>query len=530
MILLCPKCHWSMLLADDEVARRGGPSACQCGACSTPLDTLDGALGLTGLSTASEAADELRDTGTLQALERAPGGNHGTPAVPMNVALAKATVRDLSDLKPPPGQLIIGELEDNPAMTTPAMSALKRPDAPQHTGAMAIQAAMLMEGFPLADPDDPDATQLSLPTAVPPARVIPAPALRSDATKPAVPVRKIGNDLPRVEKSRPEKGGRQMGLALLVGGALLAGLLLLAGGGALAYYFSSKPSGDNNKTPDTQVGDQLKSTPPARPPLDERMRELVQNHSNTSVPAIELGGQLPNESEVILLTPNGIVYGKEMVASTSLGRVATEARPSADSPLIVPLARQLEATFSSRIKDAIDAEAEPRWVIALADGTVPYGILYSVLYTSWERGARLQLATTNPKNPNAYLASDITPYGWPAPITVGAPDDLPPQNPASATDNQGPLLRVTVSDKGFTIDADGDEEEAMVIERLDTYPVRKLRKECQALRQRHGKLSAVLIQPHKKTTFFTLLQTISATTRAWEGTPAIDAVWMTPPK
>lgn len=544
MLLLCKECHWSTLVDDDEVTLKGGPRAFRCGACQSTLNTMGAALGVQELSTASEAADMMsgaRHTGPILTTNEISGstladvdGQH----IIQNSASAKEYLaklharqtqkRDTTDqveaYSAPPGQVIIGQSTVAASRKATEHSLTQPPPA--------ASQGLLM---------DPDATQREVLAAGAPAAGGPQRKPRTDSLPVLSPAMSTSiNAQAHVAARAPApapKGaaGRGMGLMLGCAALLLMGLLGASGVG-LAIYFSSGDESpvedkDDKKGVNAKDDDLPSKTkrPPERPPLGERIDEMVRGHSGTSVPTIHLPGRLPNEAEAILMTPNGVVYNDEMTATVSVGRVAVDARPTEESPFITPLARKLEATFQERIQDAIDAEAEPRWVVAVGDSTIPYTVVYSTLYTAWERGARLQLAATNPNNPSAYVSIDVLPHMWPAPIKVAVPDDLPVQNPAvDTTSDDAGLIVVEINDKGFTLKPPGDEE-PLKIEKVTTWPVQRLRKEIRAQREAHGDIKTLVIRPREKTKLFTLLQTIGALVGPWKETAKIDEVRLARP-
>lgn len=548
MLLLCKECHWSTLVDDDEVTLKGGPRAFRCGACQSTLDTMGAALGVQELSTASEAADMMsgaRHTGPIlttneisgSTLADVDGQNIIQNSASAKEYLAKLHARqtqqsDATDqveaYSAPPGQVIIGQstvaasrkatehsLTQPPPSTAPG--AVGDPDATQQE----VSAAAMVQGaMAIAGPQRSHRTD-SLPVL--------SPAMSTSINAQAHVAARAPAPAPK------RAAGRGMGLMLGCAALLLMGFLGAGGVGVALYFSSGEESLEEDKGDKEGVnakGDDLpskKKRPPERPPLGERIHEMVRAHSGTSVPTIHLPGRLPNEAEAILMTPNGVVYNDEMTATVSVGRVAADARPTDESPFITPLARKLEATYQERIRDAIDAEAEPRWVVAVGDSTVPYTVVYSTLYTAWERGARLQVAATNPNNPSAYVSIDVLPHMWPAPIKAAVPDDLPVQNPAvDATPADAGLIVVEINDKGFTLKPPGDEEPLM-IEKVTTWPVQRLRKEIRAQREAHGDIRTLVIRPREKTKLFTLLQTIGALVGPWKETAKIDEVRLARP-
>ncbi len=474
MILLCSECHWSTVLEEDKVAAAGGPTAFKCEVCQNPLNTMEVAFGV-DLASGSEAADHM-------------GEDHLTATVKQDV-LARPSKGTL-DLRSPPGQVVIGGDSFFDQEST-------------RRSVNAVDDAFNTFGDP-----SPDATQLN------------AQPLRPPSTLKAPP------PLPPPTKS--SKGA----IGLAVGCAIVAGALLLIGGVAFGLYFILTPEDAKGPVAEGDGPDAggAADEPPARPPLAERLTDLTQSHSSTSVPAIALPEELPNDGEPILLTPNGVVFGGEMVATVSLDRVDPGVRPNEDSPLILPLATAIDAIFKVRNKDEVEADANPRRAIILGDGTVPYPVAHAALYTAWSRGAHLVLATTNPSNPNAYVTIEIIADGWPAPVAAGAPDDLPSENPALTPDPAAKTMVVQIHSKGFVLAAPGQSlDEGKQIEKSTVFPIPRLKEEIRQLRIDRPEINAVLIQPSARTSLFTILQTISAAVEPVEDLKPLREVRLGPP-
>jgi biopolymer transport protein ExbD len=333
------------------------------------------------------------------------------------------------------------------------------------------------------------------------------PALHRQSATPSRPV--------------PKRGGAGPTAALAVGCLLFILLIAFLGAGGAALYVVSGSRDSDAGTEGKKDG------PAARRPLEDRMREASGSEPDTAVPTVALGMPL-QDGEVVFVAPSAVLHNQETLATVSMGRVAVAAKPNADSPLVLPLARSLEAAFAKEFSDPLDAENAIRWVVVLVDGKVGYRTVFEVLYTCWERGARMQLAATNPTNPNSYVAVEVMADGWPSPERAGSPDDLP-RRVEEAMDSKSNALTVKITDKGFLLWAPGEKEnEAVKLDRLTAYPTSQLQKYSAAL-QRDPRIRAMRVRATEDTSLFVVLQAIAAVTGA-KSEPQVTEVRLVPPE
>jgi hypothetical protein len=479
MILLCPQCHRSYIHADEEIAQRGGLSAFRCLECSSPLQSMEAAMGvsLTHQDFTARAEDDPTATQQRGALDR--------ESTDLEIQLnPDATVADVSnpalDLLQPRGQMVIGQ-----GFVTGAMDA--PPHLLQHSG---------------------DSTR-------------PVHAMRGDATR----------QVQAPSPARPPEGERRGGLGVALGcSGLLAALLLLGAVAAGAWLFVID-DGDAQSPPDANASpDQPDDAPapPARASIQDRLRLAIQSNSSAAVPALALPSDPAQHGEPVLLTTSGLILGEQMVASINNNQIEASARPSPTSPFIQPLAVALDASFEGLQRDP-DADTD-RWAVFLIDGKVEYQPLFEALFTAWERGANLQIAATNPQNPHAWLAVEVFPARWPDMDSVDIPAQFTHRDPARRPDLTVKPAIIHIRDDGFTLRAhDQKPDQAEHIQRDTTWPIRELRKRYEALRQEKPDLNAIQIDAHPRTRAFTLLQTISALLPPVEGLAEIKQLQLGPP-
>lgn len=480
MILLCPQCHRSYIHADEEVAQRGGPSAFRCEECDGALESMEAVMGVS-LTPHDETArfDDGRVSGSMSQL------TEGTaPNLHPDATLAD-TENPVMDMLHPPGQMVVGQ-----GFVSGSLEAL--PEAMAHNADTTRPVAAMNHG---------DATRTELH---------PLPARRA--------------------KEASEEGGKGLGMALGCGGALVLLLLLGAVGGGAWWFVNDKPAPDKpTPTPNVDKNGQLVAQTPTRPPIQDRLRQAVQSNSSATIPALALPSS-PADGEVVLITTSGLIVDKKMVAPVSNQEISASVLPRADSPFVQPLASSLDEGFQAQQEDP-DADTA-RWAVLLVDSKTEYRVLFPALFTSWERGANLQLATNNPSNPQAWLAVEIFPaQGWPDMDSVGIPPEFSHRDPERRPDRKLKTMVITIQNDGFTLRAPGEKpEEAEHIRRDTTWPINSLRNKYEELLQKHPDgIQAVRLEPHRRLRAFTLLQTISALLQPVQGEQPLQQVYLSAP-
>jgi len=512
MILFCPDCHRSFVFDDAEIAARGGPAAYSCDDCGGALTTMEAGLGL-DLAAAANHQREMTHPDAL-ALE-----DEDLPMSPDDQPTRLRPSFDLDALSSGGGGY--GHTEEPTQLDTPAMAPAARPRlSPRLTGEHDIPAdfSAMAHGRNNGPRQTGAQPAIGRSAGPPPPRAAMPHTHGAEATRQAAAMEEPSSN-------------RKPLIFLGLGCAAVAGLgLILAI--VIGLVVVSRDSSGTGDTTTHHAQDDPKVVAPKRPhraSFEDRILEASSAVPGTAVPAVKLPA-IPEDGEVVVVGSN-VWHDGKMIASVNLGRVEAGAKPNPSSPFIVPLGRSLEKAFSAQVEDPDDADAVPRWVLVLADGKAPYRALYEVMYTAANRGARIQLGTTNPMNPNAFLAVEVIPVDWPDAELTDVPESLPPRDPAAMVDTGSKAIVVSINDKGFTIRKAGEKaKEAVFIEKLmNSYPVSSLRQEVARLRSEDSSVRAVRIIPTEATTLFSLVQTIAACMDAGDNLPPLNQVRLEPP-
>lgn len=518
MILVCPACHRSYVHDDAEVAARGGPSGHTCDECGHALATMADAMGITlhnddtaesdpGM-TLDASAQEMFPDGE-ESFESAevmyPGDDEATELRPAfddrPMGQSESTLPQVQAIDLPPGQLVVGGTGQSHTGSIQAPAAQKPRLSTRITG----------QHNAIVGPPPSSSAKATLPLDSDPrhaATVASQPALHRVAASNSRPIPKKGGGVPT---------------AAIAGGCLVVAVLvlILGAGGTAVFFVSGSGEGDMETSGDAGADVTERS-------LEDRLREAASSVPNSAVPTVPLRNPL-QDGAVVFVGSTAVTYHGETLATVSLGRVSASAKPNPDSPLVLPLARALDDTFTQQFSDPLDAENAIRWVIVMPDAKVGYRTIYEVLYTCWERGARMQLAATNPTNPHAFVATEVMPNGWPNADHVGVPDDLPRRTPAIENTSKTNALTVTITEKGFLLRGPGERrDEAVKMARVTAYPVSRLGKMAGSL-QRDPRIRSLRIEASGKVAMFVVLQAIAAVTGAKDGPPQITEVRLSPP-
>lgn len=477
MILLCPKCYRSYVFEDDEVKAKGGPKAFACEECSGTLESMEVAMGVSlgAHDTSARGEDDPSASVGMPPLQR----QGSTDTEGKSFERMEPTEAEILAIPEPEQQVFVPPQRGRTGMipSAPPPSPLASTDATRPVGA----------------PLGLDAT-----------RSIPAATGRKTAT------------------STPEPSSQGKGLGFAFGCLALLALLVVGGGGAAALWFYV---GDGGGKPDAgDAGDAGKPGP--RASIEDRLRLMTQNYSSASIPAVALP-EPPQEGELVLLTPAGIVIGEDMVASVNHGHIDAQARPNEKSPFVIPLASALDKGFADHPSENLGEDN--RWTIVLIDGKVSVETLHAVLYTAWTRGARVQLAATNPNNPQTFAAVEVLPQDQPSAVAASIPDEVSPLDPARTPDPNAKAVVVGIREDGFSLRApEVPPDQAHFIER-GTGWTSQLRSELAQTLQKNPGITALVIEAEPKVNVSSLLNATSALLQPSGGGLPFKELRFTPP-
>lgn len=327
----------------------------------------------------------------------------------------------------------------------------------------------------------------------------------------------------------PPKEASNKGAALGVGCLIAALVLAVIGAIAVTAYIVFVPVNGGDDAP---KGESSRATPTrtasVRPPLNDRLLAASTSSPSLALVALHLPDQ-PADGEVALITPERLWYDGRVLAEVLDHRVEPAAHPRPNSPWLPGLAARLEHNYRAVTDaDPLDEALTARWFILLVGRDAPCSAAYETLYTAWERGARLQLASVNPNNPGTFLATEIQPFNWPSPSIHGAPANLPPRVATSGATTGRNHLSLSIHSEGFSLSVPG-RSVPIELPRDPRYPLRSLSQLVAQHRELDRTIEAIHIHARPDTPMYTLLRAIGAMTPALPGLPQIAEVRLAPP-
>jgi hypothetical protein len=498
MILLCPNCHVSVIESDTKVMAAGGPETYPCAACGTALGNIETVLGITFAHTQKDdSAMLVADTGTTSpAITRTDDDDP-------DKTLSNVDPKVLTFGAPRMRQGLKSQNGSGPA-TDPVRTTL--PEAPQLSNALL--------------PVDPEEDEIQWESAV--RRTAPSGPFTQ-------PTQAVSGTSSGPVLYHPTGPGRRSGGMRFFAGCATAGafILAVAGIGVAAWYFGFDGEwpdfGEKTGANTQSQGSGKTPAQSARPPLADRLQEIATVSSEVSIPAVALPDR-PVSGEVVLTMPAGIVFDGKTVAGIALGRVDPSTRPGPTSPLVLPLARALQAAFRRAEETNPDAIPADRMLLVMLDSNVPYRAFFPTLYTGHQRGARIALVTRHHQNPNAFASVEVLPHNWPTAEDAGAPEDLP--TVAVDIGDAPPASQITVFIKKDRLDVVHGVGPGLQRVTLDTNDGgagwTQLGKLSDKLRRDGAR--TVLIKPAAGVQAREILRTISVLTRRTDGAAPIKEI------